>query len=51
MSDFLLVEVTGPDESNELEAWLGSFPVVVSVSVHGDGCCCQHCPHQGNCRD
>ena len=24
---------------------------VLSVEVHGQGCCCQHCPHGGNCRD
>jgi DNA-binding IclR family transcriptional regulator len=23
---------------------------VRDVTDHGDGCCCQHCPHGGNCR-
>lgn len=52
MSDFLLVEVVGgPEMSNNLEAVLLGLRDVASVSVHGEGCCCQHCPHKGNCRD
>lgn len=49
MSSFLLVEVDGGAEaSNALEAELYSRGDVISVSVHGDGCCCSNCPWKGN---
>jgi hypothetical protein len=49
VSEFLLVEVTGgPEDSNQMEAFLQSLPQVASVSVHGDGCCCGNCPWKGN---
>jgi hypothetical protein len=49
MSEFLLVEVDGESEdSNELEAYLYSLGNVISVSVHGPGCCCKNCPWDGN---
>lgn len=50
----LLVEVDARAAAG-LENDLMSVTSIRSVSVHNDeypnGCCCQHCPHRGNCRD
>lgn len=53
-SSFLLVEV---DDrlADDVAAYLPAVIGVQGVSVHNEdhphGCCCQHCPHGGNCRD
>jgi hypothetical protein len=51
---FLLVEVD-KDWVNHNVARIGEWSSVKSVTVHNEdhphGCCCQHCPHNGNCRD
>lgn len=37
--------------ADEVAAWIaGNVNGVTDVSDHGDGCCCQHCPHGGDCR-
>jgi hypothetical protein len=49
MSEFLLVEVAGgAQQSNALEAELYSRGDVLSVTVHGEGCCCSNCPWKGS---
>jgi hypothetical protein len=53
-SSFLLVEV---DDrlAGDVAAYLPAVNGVQGVSAHNEeypnGCCCQHCPHNGNCRD
>lgn len=50
---YLLVEVDDRAAGDFLAA-LGSVSGVLSVTAHNEdhpnGCCCQHCPHDGNCR-
>lgn len=36
--------------AEEVAAVLGRVNGVEAVEVHGSECCCQHCPHKGNCR-
>lgn len=49
MSEFLLVEVDdGPEATSAVEGYLLSLGSVVNVTVHGDGCCCQNCPWNGD---
>jgi DNA-binding MarR family transcriptional regulator len=45
----LLVEVDGRLAS-EIAVYLQSVNGVEMAYEHGNGCCCQHCPHKGNCR-
>lgn len=47
MPVYLLVQV---DEgaTDQLFDDLASYPGVVSVEEHGEGCCCKHCPWAGN---
>ena len=48
----LLVEVDDR-MADDVAAYLGGAGAVIgvrSVEDHGGGCCCQHCPHRGNCR-
>lgn len=51
---FLLVEVE-TDWAHHTEQRLTDLVGIKSVSIHNEnhphGCCCQHCPHGGNCRD
>lgn len=48
----LLVEVSAdPGRVRQVEDRIASMASVVTVHMHGNGCCCQHCPHSGNCRD
>jgi hypothetical protein len=51
---FLLVEVE-KDWANHTIRRLPELAGVKMVTVHNEdhphGCCCQHCPHRGNCRD
>jgi hypothetical protein len=46
----LLVTVARPEDMAAIEAFIATIGGVEAVHVHGDGCCCQHCPHRGNCR-
>jgi Mn-dependent DtxR family transcriptional regulator len=46
---YLLVTVDDRT-AEEVAAVLGRAVGVEAVEVHGQGCCCQHCPHKGNCR-
>jgi DNA-binding MarR family transcriptional regulator len=45
---YLLVTVDD-QAAEEVAAVLGRAVGVEAVEVHGQGCCCQHCPHKGNC--
>lgn len=48
----LLVTVSGtPQQARQVEDLIGAMASVTTVYEHGSGCCCQHCPHNGNCRD
>lgn len=46
----LTVEVEGFAEGH-IRHWLEGQRGVRAVYDHPHGCCCQHCPHGGNCRD
>lgn len=48
----LLVEVEDRMAGDFLSylAAFGQAHGVTEVTEHGGGCCCQHCPHGGNCR-
>lgn len=46
---FLLVEVTD-DPVVDVADLIKDLYNVEAVYEHGPGCCCQHCPHGGNCR-
>lgn len=52
---FLLVEVDKAIIAMRRLAENAESVGIRSVTVHNDehphGCCCQHCPHNGNCRD
>jgi hypothetical protein len=54
VTTFLLVEVS-KDKAIHMQTELLDTPGVLSVAAHNEqyphGCCCQHCPHNGNCRD
>lgn len=53
-SSFLLVEVDdrlAGDVAASLLAVNGVQGVTAHNEDHPNGCCCQHCPHGGNCRD
>jgi hypothetical protein len=47
MATYLLVAVDDA-EAAQVEAFIGSIGGVMTVEVHGDGCCCKHCPWYGN---
>jgi hypothetical protein len=47
MATYLLVAVDDA-EAAQVEAFIGSIGGVTTVEVHGDGCCCKHCPWDGN---
>jgi hypothetical protein len=53
-TEFLLVEVR-KDAVDQVQSYLVATPAVRSVTAHNEdhphGCCCQHCPAGGNCRD
>ena len=52
-SSFLLVEVddrVADDLAVSLHGVSGVRGVTVHNENHPNGCCCQHCPHKGNCR-
>jgi DNA-binding transcriptional regulator PaaX len=46
---YLLVQVNDR-LAEDVAAYLLGVNGVQEVDVHGSGCCCQHCPHNGNCR-
>jgi len=46
----LLVEVDDRLAADILAYLNGSVNGVKIAYEHGNGCCCQHCPHKGNCR-
>lgn len=51
---FLLVEVRD-DQAGTAAGRILGIPGVVGSYPHNEdhphGCCCQHCPHSGDCRD
>jgi hypothetical protein len=54
-SSFLLVEVDDRMADDVAYYLAQGVNGVQDVAVHNEeyprGCCCQHCPHNGNCRD
>jgi CTP-dependent riboflavin kinase len=48
-SAFLLVEVDGR-LAGDVACWLRDRDGVTGVAGHGAGCCCRHCPREGECR-
>jgi hypothetical protein len=52
MTAYLLVEVPDEDQAASIAEQIEQgTDGVRTVYNHGQGCCCQHCPHNGNCRD
>lgn len=49
-SSFLLVRVDDRMAEDVAAVLATGFSGVEEVTVHGGGCCCQHCPHDGRCR-
>jgi DNA-binding Lrp family transcriptional regulator len=47
---YLLVQVDDRLAEDVAAILSQNFNGIEMVTDHGGGCCCQHCPHRGNCR-